>query len=58
MKLIELSKMSPIWEIDEVVNFLLDNKYEGIVNDLTPYPNIQYDINDLYDCWNTLKVVL
>jgi hypothetical protein len=47
--------MNPIWKIDEVVNFLLDNGYDGVVNDLTPLPNIMYDISDLYDVWDNLK---
>lgn len=55
INMIELSKMNPIWEIDELVNFLLDNGYDGVVNDLTPLPNIMYDISDLYDVWDNLK---
>jgi hypothetical protein len=47
-----------MWEIDEVVNYLLDNGYEGVINDLTPSPNIEYDISDLYDVWDRLKTIL
>lgn len=56
--MIELSKMNPIWEIDEVINFLLDNGYTTIVNDLTPSPNIEYEMDDLYDVWDNLKTIL
>jgi hypothetical protein len=56
--MIELSKLNPMWEIDEVVNFLLDNGYDTVVNNLTPAPNIEYDISDLYDVWDMLKTIL
>lgn len=56
--MIELSKLNPMWEIDEVVNFLLDNGYDGVLNDLTSAPNIEYDISDLYDVWDKLKTIL
>jgi hypothetical protein len=56
--MVELSKLDPMWEIDEVVNFLLDNGYDGVLNDLTSVPNIEYDISDLYDVWDMLKTIL
>ena len=57
--MIELSKLNPSWEIDEVVNFVLDNRYDGVVNDLMDNPtNLHYDIDDLYKFWNELKKLL
>jgi hypothetical protein len=56
-KMVELSKMNPMWEIDEVVNYILDNGYDGIVNDCT-HPNVNYGIDDLYDNWDKLKQIL
>jgi hypothetical protein len=57
-KMVKLSGLNPMWEIDEVVNYLLDNGYVGVINDLTPSPNIEYDISDLYDVWDNLKRIL
>jgi hypothetical protein len=57
--MIELSKLNPMWEIDEVVNFVLDNRYDGVVNDLMDNPtNLHYDVDDLYEFWNELKKLL
>lgn len=57
--MIELSKLNPIWEIDEVVNFVLDNRYDGVVNDMMDNPtNLHYDIDDLYQMWDILKELL
>jgi hypothetical protein len=57
-KMVKLSGLNPMWEIDEVVNYLLDNRYDGVINDLTPAPNIEYGISDLYDVWDNLKRIL
>ena len=56
-KMVELSKMSPMWEIDQVVNYILDNGYDGLVNDCT-HPNVEYNIDELYDAWDNLKQIL
>ena len=57
--MIELSKLNPMWEIDEVVNFVLDNQYDGVVNDMMDNPtNLHYDVDDLYEFWNELKKLL
>jgi hypothetical protein len=56
--MLELSRLNPMWEIDEVINYLLDNRYDGVINDLTPSPNIEYDISDLFYVWDNLKQIL
>ena len=56
--MIELSKLNPLWESDEVINFLLDNGYNTVVNDLTPAPQIQYDYSDMYQVWNKLRTII
>jgi hypothetical protein len=56
-KMVELSTLNPMWEIDEVVNHLLDNGYDGIINDCT-HPTISYDISEIYNNWNWLKSIL
>jgi hypothetical protein len=56
--MIELSKLDPGWEIDELINFLLDNGIDTVINDLTSPPNVEYDISDLYDVWDNLKKIL
>lgn len=57
--MIELSKLNPMWEVDEVVNFVFDNGYIGVVNDMMENPtNLYYDAEDLYEFWNELKKLL
>lgn len=57
--MIELSKLNPLWEVDEVVNFVFDNGYIGVVNDVMDNPtNLHYDAEDLYEFWNELKKLL
>lgn len=54
INMIELSKLNPMWEIDEVVNFLSDNGYDGIVHDCNA-SNIMYGFSEIYDVWDDLK---
>lgn len=56
MKMIELSKLNPKLDCDEVVNFVFDNGYEGVINDLNDTStNVCYDAEDLYKMWDDLK---
>jgi hypothetical protein len=56
--MIELSKLDPTWEIDELINFLLDNGIDTVINDLTLPPNVEYEISDLCNVWENLKKIL
>lgn len=42
----QLSKIDPDLSIDDLINYLLDNGFKGIINDLSGY-GIEYDIIDL-----------
>lgn len=44
-----LTKLSEIKSrrIAAMVDYLLDNGFEGFVNDLTPPPNVEYYLDDL-----------
>jgi hypothetical protein len=56
MKTIELSKMNPMWEIDEVVNYLLDNGYDSVVDDTMESVEVVYLYNEMYEHWDRLKL--
>jgi hypothetical protein len=58
--MVELSKLNPMWESDEVVNFMFDNGYTGIVNDMMDDRglNLYYEADDVYELWNNLKTLL
>jgi hypothetical protein len=38
-------------KLEDVLNELLDEDYEGIINDLTPEPNVEYSLDDLIKIW-------
>jgi hypothetical protein len=54
-KTIELSKLNPELEIDEIVNYLLDNGYDSIVDDTMKEVECVYLYEEMYDIWDTLK---
>lgn len=54
-KTIELSKLNPELDIDEVVNFLLDNGYDSVADDTMQEIEILYLYDEMYDVWNELK---
>jgi hypothetical protein len=58
--MVELSKLNPMWESDEVVNFMFDNGYTGIVNDMMDNNGLDlyYQADDVYELWNNLKTLL
>jgi hypothetical protein len=58
MKTIKLSVMNPNLDFDEVVNFLLDNGYDGIQNDVQGVPYINYDFSEMYEYWNGLRELI
>jgi hypothetical protein len=55
-KTIELSKLNPELEIDEIVNYLLDNGYDSIVDDTMEDVECVYLYEEMYDIWDTLKI--
>jgi hypothetical protein len=54
-KTIELSKLNPELETDEIVNYLLDNGYDSIVDDTMKEIECVYLYEEMYDIWDTLK---
>lgn len=54
-KTIELSKLNPKLDIDEVVNFLLDNGYDSVADDTMEEVELIYLYDEMYDVWNRLK---
>ena len=54
-KTIELSKLNPELETDEIVNYLLDNGYDSIVDDTMKDIECVYLYEEMYDIWDTLK---
>lgn len=46
MRHAQLSKIDPDLSIDDLINYLLDNGFKGIINDLSGN-GIEYDIVDL-----------
>jgi hypothetical protein len=55
MKTIELSKLNPDLDSDEVVSFLLDNGYDSVVDDTIEYGDMKYSYELMYDIWDMLK---
>lgn len=58
LKLFPLSKLNKKMSLGEVLNILIDNNYEGVINDLTLAPNIEYSLDDLFTVWDNLKQCL
>jgi hypothetical protein len=58
--MVELSRLNPMWESDEVINFMFDNGYTRIVNDMMDDRglNLYYEADDVYELWNNLKTLL
>lgn len=55
MKMIELSKLNPELDCDEVVSYLLDNGYDGVVDDTMKAIEAVYLYNEMYEYWDVLK---
>jgi hypothetical protein len=58
--MVELSKLNPMWESDEVVNFMFDNGYTGKVNDVMDDHGLDlyYEADEMYEFWDKLKTLL
>ena len=58
MKFIELSKLNPNMDADEVINYLLDNGYDSVLDNVLEHPNniyLIYSFDKLYNIWGDLK---
>ena len=53
MRYLELSKAPDIKDPYEIVNYLMDNNFIGIVNDISGN-NIEYTLDDLLLIWDNL----
>jgi len=57
-RFIELSKLSFDMDVGDVIDYLLDNGYGGIINDFNTEYLVEYDISDLVWVWDNLKLLL
>jgi hypothetical protein len=39
-------------QLKDIINELIDEGYEGIVNDLTAPPNVEYSLDELLLVWD------
>lgn len=53
IKYLELSKTPDIKDPYEIVNYLIDNNFIGIINDISGN-NIEYTLDDLLLIWDNL----
>ena len=53
MRYLELSKAPDIKDPYEIVNYLMDNNFIGIVNDISGN-NVEYTLDDLLLIWGNL----
>ncbi|MCK9544459.1 MAG: hypothetical protein M0R03_20770 [Novosphingobium sp.] len=45
-------------ELNDLLIFLVDNSYDYVINDITPIPHIEYDLEDIVAVWDNLKLVI
>lgn len=50
-----LSKLDKKYNLEELLNYLIDNNYIGVVNDLTNEPHVEYDLDDIIVVWNKFE---
>ena len=53
MRYLELSKTPDIKDSYEITNYLIDNNYIGVVNDISGN-NIEYTLDDILLIWDNL----
>ena len=53
MRYLELSKTPDIKDHYEIVNYLMDNNFIGIINDISGN-NVEYTLDDLLLIWDNL----
>jgi len=57
--MIKLSELDPELSVEDLIDFLLDMKVYKVVNDLSDKkPYIEYELNDLYEVWDNLRILL
>ena len=54
--LIELSKLSPVLNSDEVMNFLIAYGCDGILDDISINQGEIYQLEEIPNKWNSLKI--
>lgn len=52
-----LSKLDKKYNLDELLNYLIDNNYIGIINNLTDEPHVEYNLDDLVVIWNKFEII-
>lgn len=57
-EMIKLSQLDPNMTTEQLINHLLDMKVYKIINDLTPKPNIIYELSDIEQVWDILRLRL
>lgn len=53
MTYLELSKAPMYPDVKDVIDYLLDNGYCGVVNDITG-SQVEYELDDLIQVWSNL----
>ena len=56
--MIKLSQLDPNMTTEQLINHLLDMKVYKVINDLTPKPNIVYELSDMEQVWDILRLRL
>lgn len=57
--MIKLSELDPELSVEDLIDFLLDMKVYKVINDLSDKkPYIEYGLNDLYEVWDNLRILL
>lgn len=58
--MIPLSKLKPYKNHTnlEIIDLILHWGYIGVINDLTPAPNVEYELDDLIKVWDKLKLYI
>ena len=56
--MIKLSTLDPNMSTQELIDYLLDKKVYKVINDLTPRPNVVYELNELFQVWDLLRLTI
>ena len=54
---VNLSELDKTVPLQDILNYMLDNKYTVVVNDYPPLPHIEYSIDDLFTVWERIRQV-
>lgn len=53
MNLLKLSQLPSFTKANDAIDYLIDNGYQGIINDFSEYL-IEYELDDILLSWNHL----